>query len=80
MSTSMNTSKDTILMSALFVVGFAMATLGPLLASPDAHAAVNSSSGVAQSVWTPAAMQPILHREAAIIVTAPRISTARAIV
>lgn len=75
MNASTKTSKDTLLMSALVVASFAMATLGPLLNSPDAHAAAHASSSAAQSVWTPAAMQPILHREAAIIVTAPRIKS-----
>ena len=73
MKALMKTSKDTILMSALIAATFSMATLGPLLASSDAEAAATAASGVAQSEWTPAAMQPILHREAAIIVTAPRI-------
>ena len=72
----MKTSKDTLLMSALIVAGYAMATMAPLFTNPDAPATVNSASEVAQSVWTPAAMQPILHREAAIIVSAPRIKTA----
>ncbi len=76
MNASMNTSKDTFLTSALIVASLTMATLGPLLNSTDAHAAVTvgaASGDTTQSVWTPAAMQPILHREAAIIVTAPRI-------
>lgn len=76
MNASMKTSKDTFLTSALIVVSLAMAMLGPLLNSPVAQAAVTVSptADAAQSVWTPAAMQPILHREAAIIVTAPRIN------
>ena len=71
----MKTSKDTLLMSALIVAGYAMATMAPLFTSTDVHATVNSASDVAQSVWSPAAMQPILHREAAIIVSAPRLKT-----
>ncbi len=75
MNATIKTSKDTLLMSALIVISLTSASLGSLLTSPDAQAAVNSTSGVSQSVWTPAAMQPILHREAAIIVTAPRIKS-----
>ena len=73
MNATTKTSKDTLLMSLLIAVSFASAALAPLLTSQDAHAAVSSADGATQSVWTPTAMQPILHREAAIIVTAPRI-------
>ena len=80
MNTSMNTGKDNLLMTTLVVTSLVMATLGPALANPDTRAVMNSVSRTVQSVSTPTAMQPILYREAAIIVTAPRLRTKRAAV
>lgn len=77
MNTSMNIAKDTLLLSTLIVVAVTMVLLSPLLASREAHAVIDSASSIAQSVSTPTAMQPILYREAAIIVTAPRIRNDR---
>ncbi len=76
MKSSMKISKDNLLMTTLVVTGLAMATLGPAISGTDTEAAMNSAGGIVQSVTTPTAMQPILYREAAIIVTAPRIRSA----
>ncbi|MEO8103348.1 MAG: hypothetical protein ABI790_12535 [Betaproteobacteria bacterium] len=73
MNTSMKTSKDNMLMTTLLVTGLFMATLGPALARQDTAAVMDSASRMVQSVSTPTALEPIMYREAAIIVTAPRI-------
>ncbi len=75
MKSSMKISKDNLLMTTLVVTGLAMATLGPAMNGADTEAAMDSAGRIVQSVSTPTptAMQPILYREAAIIVTAPRI-------
>ena len=75
MNTAMNTGKDNLLMTTLVVTSLVMATLGPALSSQDARAVMNSARSIVQSVSTPTAMQPILYREAAIIVTAPRVKS-----
>ena len=75
MPTSMTTRKDNLLMTTLIAASLAMATFGPMLSSPDARAVMNSADAMVQSVSTPTAMQPILYREAAIIVTAPRVKS-----
>ena len=75
MNTAMKTGKDNFLMATLVLTGLVMAAVGPALTSPDAQAIVNSASGIVQSVSSPTALEPILYREAAIIVTAPRVRT-----
>ena len=78
MKTSPTTSKDNVLMSALIAVSLLVPLLGPLLAGAGAQSAVNSAGRAVKSVGTPtpAAMEAIQYREAAIIVTAPRLLTA----
>lgn len=76
MKTSMKTSKDNLLMTALIATGLIALTLGPILDNSDAQAVMNSASGIVQSVSSPTAMEPVLYREAAIIVTAPRVAAA----
>jgi len=75
MKTPMKTSKDNLLMTTLIATGLIALTLGPILDSGDAQAVMNSASGIVQSVSSPTAMEPVLYREAAIIVTAPRVAT-----
>lgn len=71
MNPTLKTSKDNALMATLVVTGLVMAMLGPVLTSRDAQAVIGTISAS-----TPAALQPILEREAAIIVTAPRLHRA----
>ena len=77
MKTSLTTSKDNVLMSVLIAVSLLVPSLGPLLAGEEAQSAVNSAGRAVKSVGTPTpvAMEPIQYREAAIIVTAPRLRT-----
>ena len=73
MKRQLTTSKDNLLMSALVLTGLAMVTLGPLVADTDTRAAIDAAGKIAKSVATPTAMESIQYREAAIIVTAPRL-------
>lgn len=75
MKTVMKPGKDNLLMSALLLSGAIMVALGPLTNDGSARATLHS---VADSVSAPvpAAMTPIPYRDAAIIVTAPRIRSA----
>ena len=73
MKPQLNISKDNLLMSAVVVTGFVMATLGPWVSSDDTNAAMASAGKIVKSVATPTAMESIQYREAAIIVTAPRL-------
>ena len=73
MKSPLTFNKDNLLMATLVVTSLTMATLGPAVAGQDKEAVMNSASRIVQSVSTPTAMEPILYREAAIIVTAPRI-------
>jgi hypothetical protein len=75
MNTSMKTSKDNVMLSGLIVAGVSMFLVGSAMANDDTRAVVNSASRIVQSVAAPvpAAMQPIMYREAAIIVSAPRL-------
>ena len=75
MKASMKTSKDNLFMSTLVLVGLVMATLGPVMTDVNALSVVTSAGRAVQSVATPTptAMEPIQYREAAIIVTAPRL-------
>ena len=73
MKTSTTLSKDNLLMTTLVVTSLMMATLGAAATSQDTEAVLNSAGRIVQSVSTPTALEPILYREAAIIVTAPRI-------
>ena len=76
MKTAMKTSKDNLLMTTLIATGLIMLTVGPILDSDDTQAMMNSASGIVQSVSSPTAMEPVVYREAAIIVTAPRVANA----
>lgn len=76
MNNAMKTSKDNFLMTTLIVAGFGVAILNAALESQDTQALLNSAGQLVQSVSTPTAMQPVLYREAAMIVTAPRVQTA----
>ena len=71
MNTSMKTSLDNLLMTTLIVTSLLMATLGPALTSRNAQTVIGTVSAS-----TPAAMQPLLEKDAAIIVTAPRLHRA----
>ena len=71
MNSMLKTSKDNLLMTTLVVTSLVMATLGPVLNSRDAQAVIGMLSAS-----TPAAMKPIVEKEAAIIVTAPRLHRA----
>ncbi len=73
MKLQLKTSKDNLLMSALILTGLVMATIGPLVADADTTAAIDSAGKLVRSVATPTAMESIQYREAAIIVTAPRL-------
>ena len=73
MNTSMKISIDNLLMTTLVVTAGLMMTIGPVLTSPGTQAAMNSASRIVQSVPTPPAMEPLMYREAAIIVIAPRL-------
>ncbi len=73
MKTQLKTSKDNLLMSTLVLTGLVMATLGPLVADADTSAVIDSAGKIVKSVATPTAMESIQYREAAIIVTAPRL-------
>jgi hypothetical protein len=73
MKQQFQSSKDNVLMSVLVMTGLVMATLGPVVADADTNAAMNSAGRVVKSVATPTAMESIQYREAAIIVTAPRL-------
>lgn len=73
MNTSMKISLDNLLMTAVVVTTGLMMTVGPFLSSPDAQAAMKSAGHIMQSVSTPPAMEPLMYREAAIIVSAPRL-------
>jgi hypothetical protein len=76
MNNAMKTSKDNFLMTTLIVAGLGVAILAAALENQDTQAVMNSAGQLVQSVSTPTAMQPVLYREAAIIVTAPRIHAA----
>ena len=73
MKTSMKVSLDNLLMTAVVVTTGLMMAIGPVLTSPGTQAAMNSASRIVQSVSTPPAMEPIMYRDAAIIVSAPRL-------
>ena len=75
MNNAMKTSKDNFLMTTLIATGLGMGILSAVLENHDTQAVMNSAGQLVQSVSTPTAMQPVLYREAAIIVTAPRIQT-----
>ncbi|MBL0122084.1 MAG: hypothetical protein IPP88_04930 [Betaproteobacteria bacterium] len=75
MNNAMKTSKDNFLMTTLIATGLGMGILSAVLENQDTQAVMNSAGQLVQSVSTPTAMQPVLYREAAIIVTAPRIQT-----
>ena len=76
MNTVMKMGKDNFLMATLVATGLAMVTVGPVMNSPESLAAAHSAGRLVQSVSTPTAMEPILYREPAIVVTAPRIHVA----
>lgn len=78
MKPSMKIGKDNLLMSMLVVVSLVMATFGPLLTDGHAQSVVTSAGRAVKAVATPVptAMEPIQYREAAIIVTAPRLRNA----
>lgn len=75
MNNAMKTSKDNFLMTTLIATGLGMGILSAVLENQDTQAVMHSAGQLVQSVSTPTAMQPVLYREAAIIVTAPRIQT-----
>jgi len=76
MNTTMKTSKDNLMLSALVVYGLGMLVMGSAMASAETRGVIDSASRLVHSVATPtpAAMQPVLYREAAIIVSAPRLN------
>ncbi len=76
MNNAMKTSKDNFLMTTLIATGLGMGILSAVLENQDTQAVMNSAGQLVQSVSTPTAMEPVLYREAAIIVTAPRLHTA----
>lgn len=76
MNNAMKTSKDNFLMTTLIAVGLGVAILSAALENQGTQAVMSSAGQLVQSVSTPTAMEPVLYREAAIIVTAPRIQTA----
>ena len=75
-------SKDTTFMSALVLAGALLVAMTPFIADQNlaaqraATAVVEAARGLAQTATsvTPAAMQPAVLIEPAIIVTAPRIT------
>ncbi|MEP7157164.1 MAG: hypothetical protein ABI905_15395 [Betaproteobacteria bacterium] len=75
MNTTMKTSKDNVMLSALVVAGLAMITIGSAMANAETQTVMASASSIVHAVATPTptAMQPILYREAAIIVSAQRL-------
>lgn len=84
MKASMKIGKDNLLMSTLVVVALVMPTLGPVLTDLHVQSVVTSAGRAVKAVQgvqgvatpTPTAMEPIQTREAAIIVTAPRLRNA----
>lgn len=76
MMMSMKSSKDNVLLSALLLAGVTMIAVGTAMANAETRDVIDSASSIVHSVGTPTptAMQPILYREAAIIVRASRIA------
>ena len=76
MNNSMKTGIDNLLMTTLVVTSLVMVIAGPALSGQDTQAVISLANHHVQAVSTPAAVEPILQPEAAIIVTAPRLRAA----